>query len=199
MGLPLALMTELEAVNAMLETVGETPISSLPESGVTEAYIARSILHRVSREIQGKGLSFNTDRRYRLARDVDGFVEIPANVLSVDKFYPSDGFVIRHNTAKNKLGLYDVYNQTFTLGADPMVDIVWFYAWEHLPAHCRDLIYIIAGRRFQARFQSSQIIHELTAEEEIRAWAQFWDIEYRAEDTSLAYAPGSWHITHRRV
>jgi hypothetical protein len=199
MGLSLVLLSELDAVNAMLELVGETPVSSLPATGVTEAYIARTILHRTSREVQSDGLDFNTDRRYQMTRDVSNEIEIAANVLNVDAFYHNEKYVARYDTSDSTMKLYDQLNFTFTLTLDPLVDITWFYAWEGLPPHVRDLVYVVAGRKFQARFQSSETIHGLTAEDEVRARAEFLSHELRSKDESILTSPGAWRVVKRRV
>lgn len=199
MGLSLVLLTELDAVNAMLETVGETPVSSLPSTGVDEAYIARTILHRTSREVQARGLNFNTDRKYKMTRDVNGRVEVPANVLTIDAFYYDQRFVPRLNSVTDRIELYDQDDQTFVLKEDPYVDVVWFFAWEGLPNHVRDIVYISGARRYQARYQSSQIIHQLTEVEEARAWATFWSEEYRSEDSSILSSFECQRILNRRA
>lgn len=50
--------TELEAVNALLGAVGETPVNTLEDLGFTDAAIALSVLRSKSRETQSKGWYF---------------------------------------------------------------------------------------------------------------------------------------------
>lgn len=54
-------VTELEAVNQILATVGESPINSLENSGVSVAALAQTFLHDVSREVQSMGLHCNSE------------------------------------------------------------------------------------------------------------------------------------------
>lgn len=44
--------TELEAINTMLSTIGEAPISTVEDSGVIDAVMARQILRTVDREVR---------------------------------------------------------------------------------------------------------------------------------------------------
>jgi hypothetical protein len=199
MALTLTLMSELEAVNAMLETVGETPVSSLPSTGVTEAYIAREILHRTSREVQGLGLNFNTDTRYELSRDVNSHVLVPSNALRIDDYYYYSSLVPRLDVSDDFVKLYDRENHTFVLTSNPFADVVWFFKWEGLPDAVRNFIYISAARKFQVRYQSSEVIHRLTQEDETRARAEMMSAEYRADDDSIINSPGAYNVVNRRV
>ena len=59
--LTLTPQTELDAVNAMLLSIGQAPVSTLSVTGLKDVSFAQYILHSVSREVQLKGWEFNTD------------------------------------------------------------------------------------------------------------------------------------------
>jgi len=63
--------TELEAVNICLSVIGEQPVDSVPESGISKATLARDILYELSREVQLEGLACNTDTEYELTPDAE--------------------------------------------------------------------------------------------------------------------------------
>lgn len=199
MALDLVIITELDAVNAMLEMTGAAPVASLPSSGVSEAYIARNILHRKSREIQGKGLSFNTDEKYEMATDENGYIMVPSNVLRMDPHYNSDSYVIRYDTNDSKLKLYNRTEHTFVFTAAVSMDVVWFFEWAGLPDHARNYIYVMAAREFEKKFQTSENIYKLTQEDEVRASGEFWSAEYRQDDDSILQSPGVFYTVNRRV
>jgi len=199
MALDLTPITELDAVNAMLEMMGSAPISSLPTSGVSEAYIARNILHRISREIQGKGLTFNTDRRYTMSPDINGFIVTPSNTLRMDPTYDSDLFVQRFDVADSKMKLYNPTEHTFIFTKEVLMDIVWFFEWEGVPDHARNYIYVRAARHFEKKFQTSETVFKLGEEDEIRASAEFWSAEYRVSDDTILASPGAFQAANRRV
>ena len=56
-------MTELEAVNILLTTIGEAPVNTLTGNQVTDVSIANQVLNEVSREVQSQGWHFNTEQR----------------------------------------------------------------------------------------------------------------------------------------
>jgi hypothetical protein len=59
-------MTELEAINQMLATIGEAPVTDI-EIGNPEVDLALVTLNQVSREVQAEGWRFNKEYRYSLA------------------------------------------------------------------------------------------------------------------------------------
>ncbi len=95
--LPLTLLSELDAVNAMLESIGEQPVNTLETSGISEVSIARDTLHAVSRQVQAAGLHFNSEEGYTLPMDTDGQIIHPANTLKVDATDPGSDYVQRGN------------------------------------------------------------------------------------------------------
>jgi len=141
--LSLVPMTELEAMNLMLSSIGESEVTAV-DSDLVEAVLARSILHRVSREVQSTGLHCNSDYDYDLSPDgATNKITIPANVLRIDGYYKTDEVVTRGGF------LYDKANQTYEFTQDISVNIVWFLDYEDLPQVARDYIAIRAARVFQ--------------------------------------------------
>src|SRR3546814_20980574 len=65
-------MTELEAVNEMLMSIGQAPVNTLNATGISDVNIARAELVKVSRRVQARGWNFNTDDAYKLSPDADG-------------------------------------------------------------------------------------------------------------------------------
>jgi hypothetical protein len=75
--------TKLEAVNTMLSTIGEAPVNSLA-TGLIDAETAETILNNVSREVQARGWNFNTEYDYTFSPNVDGEIDLPANIIRAD-------------------------------------------------------------------------------------------------------------------
>ena len=78
--------SKLDAVNTMLSSIGEAPVSSL-SSGLIEAEIAETILDTVDREVQSMGWNFNTELKKNFAQDVSGQILLPADILRADATY----------------------------------------------------------------------------------------------------------------
>ena len=147
----LALTTKLEAVNIVLDCMGENPINTL-EAGSgkpRQAVLAERQLDNTSREIQTRGWHFNTEKKYYLVRDASDKITLASNVLKVDtevnKYTDID--VVQRGTT-----LYDKKNHTDTFTQDLEVEIVFYLEWTQLPEAFRNWIAIRAGRKMNARY-----------------------------------------------
>jgi len=147
----LALTTKLEAVNIVLDCMGENPVNTL-ESGSgkpRQAVLAERQLDNTSREIQTRGWHFNTEKKYDLVRDASDKITLASNVLKVDtevnKYTDID--VVQRGTT-----LYDKKNHTDTFTQDLEVEIVFYLEWTQLPEAFRNWIAIRAGRKMNARY-----------------------------------------------
>ena len=71
-------MTELEAVNVLLTTIGETPVNTLTGNQVTDVTIAKQVLNEISREVQAQGWHFNTEDGVELMPNEFKKILVPA-------------------------------------------------------------------------------------------------------------------------
>lgn len=184
-------MTELEAVNSMLELIGEQPVNMLTGSGVPEVEIAKGILHRNSREVQTLKLHCNTESNYPLPLNTANEVVLPANALNVSAYYPTDDLTKRGGK------LYDLTNHTFKFPGQVRVNITFFLPFEDLPEHVRSYIAIRAARQFQARYLTSQDVHALTEKDEQEALREFKRTELNNRDISMLDSPSVARVVRR--
>lgn len=189
--LSLVPLTELDAVNVMLELMGESPADAISED-MPETEIAQSILHRTSREVQSEGWSFNKDEKYTWTRENDDTVLLTNDVLYVDGYYPWQDYVQR-GTA-----LYDRYNQSYTFDTDPVLNVVWFMDFTDLPSYAREYITIMAARRFLKRVLGSEGLDNLSQEDEARARTLFISREMATSDANLLNGPDQWRMRLNR-
>lgn len=178
-------LSELEAVNLMLSTIGEAPVSSLEVSGDLNVAEARQMLYNVSREVQTVGWYFNTDENYSLVRNLSGEISFPSNVLTLDL---SDNNTDLWNLDVTQRGsrLYNRKGNTYVFTQDLTVDLTWFLPWDDLPQAARQYIAIVAARRFQRRFLGDDVAEKVTAAEETMAKAQLEDFDAGTRDYNLA-------------
>lgn len=188
----LAPTSELEAVNALLATIGEAPVNTLTGSLPVDAAMARRLLHEKSREVQSAGWSFNQDLGLSLPRLNDGTIPCPSNALSIDVLdYPN--VVVR--TGK----LYNRDTQDFVFPGAVRVDLVSFLPFNELPEYARQFIKVSAGRVFQDRTLGDESLHRYTAVDEGRAWARFLDEEVVQGDYNiLRHSPSAGRVTRMR-
>lgn len=186
-------LTELDSVNNLLLSIGQSPVNSLAVPGVKDVSIARMTLHDTSREVQSKGWWFNTDTNWPLSPDVTGAVAVPPNALEV---YPSDGnadIVTRGNK------LYDKSRRSHAFDKAVDCDVTWFLAYEDLPQAMRKYIERRAGRIFQTNIVASQILYQFTKELEIEAFAEVDRQNLRSKRLNWFTAPSTTNrIVNRR-
>lgn len=179
--------TELEAVNLLLSTIGEAPVSTLETTGLADVARARDFIHTTSRAVQVRGRHFNTEEEYPLAPTMDQEIVLPFNTLSVR---PAARSAWRNVTQRGSR-LYDITNQTYTFTDKIYVRLVLFLAFEELPEAARWYIAVSAARRFQAHVMGSDTLFKFSEYDERLAEAMFLSDEAdRANLNILSSEPG---------
>jgi hypothetical protein len=147
--------TELEAINALLATTGESPVNVLVDSGVVTADIARTTLHEVNRAYQSEGWHFNTEIDYGLVPDVSGFLNVPTNVLQIETADDyKDNDVVRRGSR-----IYNRTTHSYVFASNIAFNMVVFLPYEELPEASRQYILITAARLFQDRVLGADALH----------------------------------------
>jgi len=196
----LSTTSELSAVNTIISMVGKSPLNSLSNLTDVEAITAQSILLEVTREVQTKGHSFNTEACMTLSRDLStNKISVPLNTAMFrpspiggnadDKLVERGGFV------------YDVTNETFVFTADVEAELVLLYTFDKLPQYARQYIMIRAGRIFQDRQRVSETRHRFTIVDERDAQMAFTKNETRVKAHQRNLKRGGGYIAetiHRR-
>ena len=188
---PLAPIDELAAVNEMLRIIGEPPVNSLSDADVTEASIARQVLHYVSREVQTLGLHSNTEEMYKFQPDEGGDIYVPSNVLKLDASHHLVDVTLRG------LHLYDKDNHTYTFNAPVECDVVWFLPWDNLPQHVRQYVLLKAGRMFVVRMEGAGDIYNMTEKDEEEARQAFLAAEMENGDYNILNSYDAYRVVDR--
>lgn len=155
--------TLLMAVNQVLAGIGEAPVSSL-NSGFITARMANDKIDMVSREVQEKGWSFNTEEAYRLTPDDEGNLYLPANTLRVDGHSAT-----KHHVTQRGRRLYDIRNRTYRFKGGLELDLVLELPFEELPEAAKRYITMRAKRMFQNDLQGDPGMHQAQTPDEIQA------------------------------
>lgn len=185
-------MTDLQAVNRMLASIGQAPVNSLAITGIGDVAKCIAQLAETTRDVQTVGYSWNMDGDYKLTPDpVTGFILFPAGALEVDPTDSTVNVVVRRNPNNGLLNLYDVDNQRFTFPAAVGMTIVWGYEFNDLPPAARSYIATAAARRFQAQTVSSVILDRFNEVDELRAYMLLQRHERRVRDTNSFRASSS--------
>lgn len=178
--------TELDAINRMLGSIGQSPVNSTTVSGEPDVTSALAYLNEELLDLEATGWSWNTDRNYTLTPDVDGYIQIPTGALEVDPEDVTLNYVVRLNPANSTDCLYKADEQTFTFDATETVDckIVWGFPFDEIPQAARTYVAIRASRKFQAQKVSSAPLDAFNDKDEKRAWARLLRMERRVRDTN---------------
>lgn len=180
------LTTELEAINLMLSVIGESPVSSVTNTGLVDAVLAKQLLDETNREVQTRGWHWNTDKKYKIVPTTSGEIVLPDNTLKVDAVDPTLDVVQRGRK------LWDRREHTFQIDKAVEVDIVWMLPFEELPQVARYYITVRAGRKFQDRVVGSETLSGFNSKDEAIAWVQLQD--HDASNADYNMIRDSWDV-----
>ena len=172
--------SKLDAVNTMLSSIGEAPVSSL-SSGLIEAEIAESILNTIDREVQSMGWHFNTELNKSFAQTPAGEILLPADILRADATLKANA----PNLVQRGLKMYDRVNHTFIVGTNAALDVVIQLVFDDLPEVAKRYIVLRATRIFQDRVESSDTLHDFQERDEQQALVQLRDFDKAADDHNI--------------
>ena len=154
--------TELPAVNQILSSVGQAPVTTLDQTNPDVA-IAYDTLLQVSREVQSEGWTFNKEAHYPFTPDSNDEIVIPSNVLQMDLTkddYPEKS-VIRRNGK-----LYDKQAHSYEFKEEVECDVVWLFDWVDLPRPIQDYITARATCQVVQKIVGDANLYKLCQEKE---------------------------------
>ena len=152
---PIATDTELSAVNSILGSIGQSPITQLKSA--TGALISTNpeisyiynLLVEVTKDVLNEGWHFNTEEHVKIVPDANKHISIPTNMLRYDIH---DGQITRNlDVVKREGKLYDKVNHTDVFDHDMELDVVYHVAFEDVPSVYQR--YIIARSSTRAATQ----------------------------------------------
>lgn len=176
-------MTELEAVNTILATIGEAGVSALAANTneITDASLAMRTLREVATDVQSEGWSWNTEIDVEIAATAANTYVVTGDTLSV-KFspndYPHSQYVLRG------LRIYDKLEHRFDfageINSQPLLarEVIKAlygatgtpnWVWTDLPHAAQQYITVRAARIFSDRYIASSVVFTYTAADEDQA------------------------------
>jgi len=180
--------TELDAVNSILMSVGETPVNTLTVQS-PEVAIAQKTLRQVCREIQAEGWSYNTENQYPIDLDTNNQCIIPNNILQLDLniFEHGKDYDVVRRSDNGIMKVYDKKNHSFTFEncSKLYFDIIWMLDFEDLPQVFKDYITTRASRIASNRMINSQPSAKLLESDEAAARAAAVQYEMQQSDHNI--------------
>lgn len=177
--------TKIEAVNSMLSAVGEAPITNLDED-LAEAQMAVNMLDVVSREVQSRGWSWNTDRKRKMNISSNGQILIPVNAMKIEAVDGNSGrpdprkrYVIRDRK------LYDILKRTNKFDDAQHLDLVIALDWADLTETGRRYITLDATSRYMVDVLGADADLQQIQQQAQQAWIRLHQEEDQISDNNI--------------
>jgi hypothetical protein len=192
------MLTKLEAVNAMLMSIHESPVSSLDAPITEEVALAVKTLDRLSEDVQRDGYTFNTETNFTLMRDANNNITLPANACRI-KVDPV-GLGANVDITVRGRRLYDRYNHTYEFTTDvKCAKMIRILDWADLPDVFRRYVSLRAARIFTALMTGSQQTTMAASIEEAAAFRTFKRDYQETQRPNLLRGPGMTEISYRNT
>ena len=189
--------TKLQAVNVLLATIGQAPISTLVSSGLGQADFAIATLDEVTRRVQLSEWHFNTEYDYPLTPNGSGNLVPPANTMRIDQMREFDyrvDFVYRGGI------MYDKKNRTSVITeTDYKFKLILALDIEDMPEAVRNYVTIKAARLFQERILGSESIATFTQDDEIEALVLAKQADTDNADINILHSIDTYQVINRNI
>lgn len=163
---------ELAAVNDILASIGEPPVSTLEGDSNADVANARRILNKINRQIQSKGWTFNIEEGITLQADVySNLIPFSPDYLSVMATSGTTQYVNRGGY------LYDRVARTDNFSGGVTVNIIRLKPFDEMPECFRYWIVTKAARQFNSRFFGAPEVDGVLQEEEAEAARDCFEFE----------------------
>lgn len=160
-------LTEIGAINVMLGSVSQSPVSSLVAPLTGTVALAKNILDEVRREVLAEGWAFNTDHELVMQPDaISSQIALSDNILRIDGSANKNTSM---NLTERSGKLYDKIARTFTFTTDIYVDVVYHQEFTDLPDVARNYIAKRAARILVDRTFSEASSSQMFRQEEFEA------------------------------
>ena len=173
--------TELQAVNEILASVGQAPVTTLDQTNPDVA-IAYDTLLQVSREVQAEGWTFNREYNYPFKPDANKFINIPNNVIALD--LATD--YRTYDAIRRDGRLYDKINHTYEWNEDQLLcDVIWYFDWVDLPIPVQDYIAARAASITSSRIVGDPNQYQIIQQRE--AYTRAMALEYECNQGDYTF------------
>ena len=182
MAIQISTDTELSAVNSILGSIGQSPITSLQGNALQNPEISfiHNLLQEVNKDVQSTGWHFNTFNRVKQSPDANGNYIVPVDAILYDI---SDGQIDRGTDVTKKNGkLYDLVHQTDVFTQDFNFDIISLLPFTDVPSSVQRYIITRAAVRAATQLVSNTELVKLLKLEEEQAKANALNYETEQGD-----------------
>ena len=177
--------TELSAVNSILGSIGQSPVTNITGDALQNPEISfiYNILSEVSKDVMQEGWHFNTEEHVTVSPDSFGYITVPNTYLRYDLH---DGQSDRQMDLVKRNGrLYDLVKHTDVFTQDLSLDIVYLYAFTDIPSVFQRYIISRASTRAATQLVTNTDLVKLLKDQEGLARASLMEYECNQGDVSF--------------
>mgnify|MGYP005676844213 CR=1 FL=1 len=191
--------TELEAVNTILSTIGEAPLSTLTGSLPVDGTMAKSVLNEINREVQSMGWHFNTQPKVTLSKDAgNSTIPLATNVLRV-QLNPYLHSKTDYDIVQRDNILFNLVTNTSTFTEDLKdVKIVYLLDFSEIPEQAKRYITIRSARVFHDRTLGANTLHKFSLQDEEKSLVILKQAEASTGDYSVFDSPDQIYTVNRK-
>jgi len=181
--------SELEAVNTILSTIGESPLNTLSGSLPVDGTIAKNVLSEVSREVQSQGWHFNTHYKVSLSRDTNNKIPLATNIVRVE-IDPRQYSKVSYDIVQRNNFLYNLAKNEDTFDTNfKDATAVYLLPFDEIPEQAKRYITIRSARIFHDRTLGANTIHKFSQEDEAKSLSILKQAESHTGDYSIFDTP----------
>jgi len=184
-----AVSTELDAVNQILSSVGQAPVTTLDQQN-PEVAIVLNTLRESNKQVQSEGWTFNVERHYEMTADSTTFeIKYPTNALQIDA--NKDQHFDDYDPVRRNGKLYDRHKHTFEWKDDAgdarkiQVDVIWLFDFTEVPTAVQNYITARASVMCAIKMVGDQELVQLLQQQEINTRAAALEYETQQGDFSM--------------
>ncbi len=184
-----AVSTELDAVNQILSSVGQAPVTTLDQQN-PEVAIALNTLREANKQVQAEGWTFNTEHHYEMTGDANTFeIAYPTNALQIDT--TRSQHFDDYDTVRRGGKLYDRHKHTFLWKNDDgtaktiQVDVIWYFDFTEVPIAVQQYITARACVMSALKMVGDSELVQLLQQQEINTRAAALEYETSQGDYSM--------------
>ena len=178
-----AASTELDAVNQILSSVGQAPVTTLDLQN-PEVAIVLTTLREVNKQVQAEGWNYNVERGYEFTPDsTTKHIAYPTNVLQLDttkQKHRDDFDPVRRNGK-----FYDRLNHTYEWDDVIEADVTWLFEFEDVPPAIQLYITARAARLAANKMVGDTTLFQLLQEQELQTRAAALEYDCNQGDYSI--------------
>lgn len=162
------MLSELQAVNIMLSTIGSAPVNTISGTVSADVALAKNILDEVRLDVLLEGWNFNTTTGVQVSPESDGRIPLEDDVLRVDL---TDDYYSDANPVQRGGYLYDRKNLSYTWSTGLTLDFIVDLDWDELPQVARRYIAARAARVMAGRLDTESRRVAMAQADELQALA----------------------------